>query len=46
MDSETFLEDDKSSLTMAEAVETIRQLRKVFNIVRLIDVRECQVVDI
>ena len=33
MDSETFLEDDKSSLTMAEAVETIKQLRKVFNIV-------------
>ena len=46
MDSETILEDEKSSLTMAEAVETIKQLRKVFNIVRLIDVRECQVVDI
>ena len=46
MDSETVLEESKISMTMAEAVETIRQLRRVFSIVRLIDVRGCQVVDI
>ena len=37
---------NKHIMTKAEAINAIDQLRKVFTIVRLIDVRNCQVVDL
>ena len=46
MDKEKVMNEEKSAMTMAEAIEAIRQLRKVFTVVRLIDVRECRVVEL
>lgn len=37
---------DKHVMTKEEAIEAIHQLRKVFTVVRLIDVRNCRVVDL
>ncbi len=37
---------DKHIMTKEEAIDTIHKLRKVFTVVRLIDVRNCRVVDL
>lgn len=46
MDNEKVMNEEKSTMTMAEAIEAIRHMRKMFTAVRLIDVRECRVVDL
>ena len=37
---------EKHIMTKEEAIAAIHQLRKVFTVVRLIDVRNCKVVDL
>ena len=46
MDSKQLVEQEKSTMTMAEAIVAIEHLHKVFTVVRLIDVKECRVVDL
>ena len=44
--SKKIMYEEKNTMTMAEAIETIRQLHKVFTVVRLIDVTNCHVINL
>lgn len=46
MDEKMNVDVDKHIMTKEEAIDTIHKLRKVFTVVRLIDVRNCRVVDL